>query len=135
MVGGAAQIVKIENDDLSVNGVSHIAVGLESADRVLGGGCGGGVVRVHELVRGKIRIERDPEQPTLSGRIHSQSRERRREKRAVLDHSQRPALLSDKEAPIRSEFHRRRIRQTAGDERVLELRAYALRSATLNIWK
>ena len=68
------------------------------------------------------RIERDAEQAALAGRVDGHGQERRRQQRAVLDHAQAAALLTDEQAAVRRELHRRRARQAARDQRFAEAR-------------
>ena len=116
MIGRAAQVVEVEDDDLAA-GHGDVAVGGEAADAIVNGGRRRRVVDVDELVGREVRIEGDAEQAALADGVDGECKKRRRQQRAVLDDAQPAALLGDEEAAVGRELHRGRTRQAARDER------------------
>jgi len=64
------------------------------------------VIQVDVIVRGEVRIERDPEQAAFTGGLDREAHEWCAEQRVSFDHAQLPALLADKKPSIRRKSHR-----------------------------
>ena len=116
MVRGRAEVVQFQDDRLASRH-RHVAIRGESADAVVDRRRGRGVIDVHILIAGEVRIEGHAQQAALTGGVDGEGDEVLREQGAVLDHPQPSALLADEQPPVGREGHRRRIREPGDDER------------------
>jgi hypothetical protein len=111
VVGGEGEIVQLEKNRLAA-GFGDVPVGREAADPVVPRVAHDRVIDVHVLIGREVRIERDAEQAPLTRGVHGKGDERGRQQSAVLDDPERAALLADEDAFVRSDRHRRRVRQS-----------------------
>ena len=130
VVGRAAQVVEVEDDNFSLRRVCDIPVGFEAADAIVDGRRRGGVIHVHVLVGREVRIEGHTQEATFPGGIHRHADEWRRKERSVLDDAQLPGLIGHKEPAIGRKLHGRRRRgQAVHEQHILEPGGKAGRSA------
>ena len=114
VVGGAAEVVELEDDDFAA-GHRDVAVGGEAADAVVDGRRRRRVVDVDEVVRRKVRVEGDAEQAALARGVDGEGENGVGEQRAVLDHAQAAALLADEQPAVGRELHRGGRGKSRGD--------------------
>ena len=96
VVGGAAQVVQFKDDRFASGARATSPLAVNRLTRLWIGRCRGRVIDVHEVVGGKIRVERDPQKAALAVRIDRQGEKRRRQENAVLDDAHLPALLAER---------------------------------------
>ena len=127
VIGRRRQIIQIQEREAAPRD-RHVAVGRVAPDAIVGRRSRHGVVDVDILVGHEVGIERDAEEPSLSGGVDRQRKERSREQSAILDHPQVAALLAHEHPAVRSDRHRRRAGET-GDKRLGESRRQRCRPA------
>jgi len=108
VVDGAAQGVELEEDGLAA-GHRLVPTGGEPADAVPAWRGLKGVIDVHAVVGGEVRVKGDPKQPPLPDRVDDagEVEERPGEENAVFDDDEATTLLGDEDAAVGSDVHRR----------------------------
>ena len=72
VVGGAAQVVEVEDDALRCPATATSPLAVKRLTRLWIGGRRGRVVDVDELVGREVRVEGDAQQAALARRVHGE---------------------------------------------------------------
>src|SRR6266480_5292590 len=98
VVGGRAEIVEFQDNGLAAR-CRGIARRGKPADPVVGRWRRNRIIKVDVVVRGEVRIERDPEKAAFAGGIDSEGHEWRAEQHAVFDQASWPPCWQTKSRP------------------------------------